>query len=446
MQPKRSLTWRLISYLVRGGVALVVILFSFGVFAVLMQQRVDPERTEAAQRGIPVRTIVATEKPVPRVWEGYGTARAMNAATVSAQISGRVIDRPTEIEAGMPIDKDEIIVRLETTDALSRVNAAEASIASYQAQLVSLDVQETRLLEQIDAAEAELAIEQRNLERVKNATQGGAGNQSDLDAASAAVRRAERTLAILQQQLEVLPARRDELTALQASARSSLTQAQEDFARTTITAPMTGVLQDVFVRPGELLSIGQQVARVVDLRRLEVPLRMPISAGSTVRAGDRAVLRSDGPVQHEWEGRVGRIAPEADPASRTMTVYVEVTQNPEAIGIGEALLLPGQFVVGSISTSDERTMVLVPRRAVSGDRVLTVSQGEEAGHHRVEPVDVSVSHYIRGSMPDIEPNEREWAVIAEGLAPGSRVIISNLDELVGGMLVDPAGDFAGGAP
>ncbi len=445
MATKRSFLWRLIPILVRGGVAVVVIVIGLGIFFALEAQRVDPERTDAIARGIPVRTIIATEKPVPRLWEGYGTARAMNASTVSAQISGRVIERPAEVEAGLPIDKGATIVRLETTDALSRVNSAEASIASYQAQLASLDVQESRVKEQIVSARDELEIERRNYERVKQATEGGAGNQADLDNASSAVRRAERTLLALEQQLDVIPARRDELLALQASARSSLTQAQEDFARTTISSPLTGVLQDVYVRPGELLSVGQQVARIVDLRRLEVPLRVPISAGSTVRIGDRATLRSDGPVQHEWEGKVGRIAPEADPMSRTMIVYVEVNQDPDAIGIGDARLLPGQFVVGSVSTSDERPMVLVPRRAVSGDRVFVVSDDLEQGHHRVVPIDVEVSHYIRGAMPDIEPAEREWAVIESGLPPGKQVIISNLDELIGGMMVDPtAGDQQAG--
>lgn len=439
MQPKRSFLWRLIPVLVRGGLAIVLVAVGLGIFFALKAQRIEPERTDAIARGIAVRTIVATEKPVPRAWEGYGTARAMNASTVSAQISGRVIERPAEIEAGLPIAKDDIIVRLETIDALSRVNAAEASIASFQAQLASLDVQESRVQEQIDSAKAELEIERRNYERVNAATEGGAGNQADLDNASSAVRRAERTLTTLRQQLDVLPSRRDELLALQANARSSLSQAQEDFSRTTIQAPMSGVLQDVYVRPGELLSIGQHVARVVDLHRLEVPLRVPISAGSTVRIGDKAVLRSDGPVQQEWAGKVGRIAPEADPNSRTMIVFVEVNQDPEILGIGEALLLPGQFVVGSIATSDERPMVLVPRRSVSGDRVLCVSEDLQDGHHRVVPVDVEISHYIRGSMPDIEPAEREWAVIESGLEPGRLVIISNLDELVGGMMVDPAG-------
>lgn len=441
MPTKRSTASRTLSFVVRGGLALLIVGAATGLFMALKAQRVDPERTESVTRGIPVRTIIATERSLPRIWEGYGTAEAMHAATVSAQISGRIVERPASVEAGLPIARDETIVRLETTDTLSRVNAAEASIASFQAQLASLDVQESRLAEQIESARSELEIERRNQERVRQASEGGAGSQADLDAATGSMRRAERSLTTLLQQSDIIPARRDELTALQSSARATLTQAQEDLARTTIASPLKGVLQAVYVRPGELLSVGQRVARVVDLRRLEVPLRMPVSAASTIRIGDAAELRSDGPRTQRWEGVVGRIAPEADAASRTMTVYVEVTQDPETLGVGDSLLMPGQFVVGSVATSDERPLVLVPRRAVSGDRVLSISGEGDA--QRVRPIDVRVSHYLRGPQPEIEPTETEWAVIESGLEPGSRVIISNLDDLVGGMLVDPSG---GGVP
>lgn len=439
MKPKSPIVLRTLAVLTRAGVSLVVVLICVGLFKVLADQKVEPARTEAARIGIPVKTVRAAARPVPRVWEGYGSARAMNAATVSAQIAGRVVERPADIEPGLPVVRDALLLRLETVDAIARVNTSEATIASFQAQLESLDVQDASLAEQIEAAEAELAIERRNLERVQDAAASGAGNQADLDNASGALRRAERTLTALLQQRDVLPARRSELLALQASARAQLTQAQEDLARTSIASPITGVLQEVSARPGELVTIGQPVARIVDLSRIEVPLRLPVSAAATVRIGDRAELRSDGPVPHTWAGAVGRIAPEADSATRTLTVFVEVTQDPQQTALGEPLLMPGQFVAGRVSTSDERPMVLVPRRAVAADRVMLASAASADSDIAfvAEPVPVEVSHYLQGTLPEVEPTETEWAAIASGLPEGARVIVTNLDQLVGGMAVDP---------
>jgi len=439
MTAKDSQTLQIVSIVVRVGVVVLILGAGFGLFGALKAMKVEPERTETIAKGIPVRTITTSVVSVPRVWEGYGTVGAMNASTVSAQILAKVVSRPEEIEAGVSIEKGELIVRLDSADSISNVQVAESSVASFEAQLVGVDAQDKRLREQIAFAEEEREIEERDLARVRKAVSDGAGTESDIDEALAEVRRSERTLATLEQQLDVLPARRDEIRAMQASARAQLALAQENLDRTTIVSPMDGILQAVFVEEGELLGIGDDVARVVDLTRLEIPLRMPISAASTVRKGDAVELRTDGPTQSTWGGTVSRIAPEADAASRTMTVFVEVEQDPSVIGIGKAMLLPGQFVLGRVVTSDESLRVLVPRRAVSGDRVLVAKFQADGGASRLLPVDVKVSHYIRGSFARIDPDETEWAVIGIGLDVGEFVIISNLDVLVGGMMVEPTG-------
>ncbi|GAB5497117.1 MAG: efflux RND transporter periplasmic adaptor subunit [Phycisphaerales bacterium] len=436
MNAKSSRTLRIISLFVRAGVAALIILIAGGVFGLLMSMRVDPERNPSEAKGISVRAMTTKAVSVPRVWEGYGTVRAMNSSTVSSQLLARVIERPEEIEAGLELKESQLIVRLDSADAISRVQAAEASIASFQAQLDNTDAQEERLREQIEHAEEERDIDARNLERVREAAQGGAGTDADIDAAISGLRRSERVLAALEQQLEVLPARRDEIRALKSNAGASLALAQEDLERATIVSPMDGILQDVYVEEGELLNLGNQVARIVDLTKLEIPLRMPISAAATIREGDFVELRSDGPVNSRWDGEVSRIAPEADPASRTMTVFVEVIQDPSQTGLSDAILLPGQFVIGRVETSERSPRVIVPRRAVSADRVMLVGEGEQNGN-RVVPADIRVSHYINDRFESIDPDETEWAVVESGLEQGELVIVSNLDVLVGGMLVIP---------
>jgi len=48
---------------------------------------------------------------------------------------------------------------------------------------------------------------------------------------------------------------------------------------------------------------------------------------------------------------------------------------------------------------------------------------------------VSVAYYTEGAFERVHPNEREWAVIEDGLALGERIIISNLDEVHDGELI-----------
>ena len=53
------------------------------------------------------------------------------------------------------------------------------------------------------------------------------------------------------------------------------------------------------------------------------------------------------------------------------------------------------------------------------------------------PVDVRVEYHLEMPAPEIEPDERQWAVVESGLRPGDRVVVSNLDQLVGGMRIEP---------
>ncbi|HED53799.1 MAG TPA: efflux RND transporter periplasmic adaptor subunit, partial [Phycisphaerales bacterium] len=389
----------------------------------------------ADHSGLKVRTIVATSRAVPRIWDGYGTARVMDSATVSAQISARVVDRPETIEEGVAVAEGDVLVRLDATIYLSRVQAAEASVASVLAQIGSLDAEMNRLREQLVLAQEEQEIARRNLERVREAAGGGAGTESDIDTASSQLRRAQRTVAALQQQLDIIPPRREQLLAQKTNLEAELAVAQENLNRAAIVAPMDGVIQSVSVDVGDLVNVGSVVARIVNTDRLEIPLRLPISASASVRVGDEVELIADGPVASRWSGEISRIAPEADVNSRTMAVYVEVHQDSEHRR--EPRLLPGQFVRGRVASRVYEDRILVPRRAVSGDRVMVVA--DDGANHVAKPIDVRVEYHLEMSVPEIEPAERQWAVIESGLKPGDRVVISNLDQLVGGMRINPTG-------
>src|SRR5690606_9085501 len=126
--------------------------------------------------------------------------------------------------------------------------------------------------------------------------------------------------------------------------------------------------------------------------------------------------------------RIERMSPEADAASRTVTVYAVVEQDP--FGDMSTLLLPGQFVRGALSSSEAEDAVLVPRVAVRDDRVMVVDAEGRASERRVR-----VEFFLRGERPGVAPDERDWAVVSEGLAEGERVVISNLDDLRPGAAV-----------
>jgi multidrug resistance efflux pump len=371
---------RIVSRIFRASLAAIVLLVALAITAVLIQTRPVPARRDTTERIITVGAMTVRPVRLSRVWEGYGTARAMDAADVSAQVTARIIERPPGIEAGAGVKKGDVILRLDPTDYRQRVLALEETIAGWEAQVEGLAVDERRLSDQLELAQEQAQIEQKELDRMIAATTGRAGSATEVERRRASLARARRELSTIQQQLESIPPRRSQLQAGIATEQANLTLARENLARTTIASPLDGILQSVAADEGELVMAGAAVARVVDLRRIEVPVRLPLAARESVAVGDRAELRTDasradrsaGPAL--WTGRIVRIAPEADAATRTVTVFVEVEQ--ETVDSGTAvprsargLLLPGQFVAARVITAAEADQLVVPRRIVTDGAV-----------------------------------------------------------------------------
>jgi RND family efflux transporter MFP subunit len=232
----------------------------------------------------------------------------------------------------------------------------------------------------------------------------------------------------LRQRVNLVPSRRASLQAKIAREEANEALAQLDVTRTTVVAPFDGVLQSVDTEIGERVAAGEVVARLVDLSRLEAPLQTPISAGGSVRIGDEVAVSSDNQSRVQWTGRIARISPDADPENRTVAVYVEISQDPEA---AQTLLRPGQFIVGRIAAGGVEPRIIVPRRAVDGDRVFVVDDEGNA-----QPRPVTIEHFLDETRPEIASNESQWAVVSEGLQAGDHVIISNIEDLESGLPVD----------
>lgn len=430
---------KVFSVFLRGAVGVLVLAAGVGVAAALVATKPDLPPKDNPTSALTVGTIPATREDVPRTWSGYGSARAMNTVDLAAQVTGRVTERPSAIEPGEPIESGDLIVQIDRSDYLARSRAADQQVAQALADLDGLDIDEQAWTEQVRLTEEQAAIESRELRQAMDALERGASTPSEIDRRTKSVRALEAQVSTMRQQLGRVPSRRAALQANLERLRADADLARENLARATVTSPITGVLQRVDVERGELLAVGSPIARVVDLSRLEVPLKIPATALGYVRVGDGARLTPDGPGTNSWRGEVVRIAPEADAATRTLTVFVEVSQDPAAFErtdhSGATMLLPGQFVVGVITGAPERGRLVVPRRAVQDGKVFVATPNGQGGWTARE-APVSVLFHTTGEFPSIDRYENEWSVLeASPIADGEPIIVTNLDVMLDGTFV-----------
>jgi hypothetical protein len=147
-----------------------------------------------------------------------------------------------------------------------------------------------------------------------------------------------------------------------------------------------------------------------------------------VRTGDDVAVRATRRRDEAILAAVSRIAPEDDETTRTMTVYVEIEQDPRP---GEGRLAPGQFVRGLVSSSEGEIRYVVPRRAVKNDRVLLVENDTMVSGL------VEADFEVEATFPALGLPDEQWVVLADPLPDGALVVVNAARALPEGVRVTP---------
>ena len=179
--------------------------------------------------------------------------------------------------------------------------------------------------------------------------------------------------------------------------------------RTTLVAPIDGVVGELTVREGMTVMAGAPLFRINGLATVWVNAEVPENLAAHVRPGNTVEARAAALPGRTFKGKVSAILPEVNPATRTIKARVELA-NPGA------QLVPGMFATVDFAQAARREAVLVPTEAViqTGKRVVVVlaQQGED-GKQSLVPVDVEIGAESGGKTE-----------IRKGVEAGQKVVVS----------------------
>jgi multidrug resistance efflux pump len=275
-----------------------------------------------------------------------GTVDA-NEVLVSAKIPGRI--QTLNVEEGQQVKAGDLIAVVESEDLSAAQKAAEANVLSNQSKLA--ETEETlrqnqgevssatvNAEAQVKASQAALAQARANLEHQKADTtrtvalakqgiasaQASDEAQTSLNAAEAAVETAHANVAAAQAALQ--QAKAHELLA-RVSARTVAStrgvvqnakaledQASAELGYARVFAPVTGPVNVLAARQGEVLPAGGTIATIMDLTQTWVYAPLPETQADAVQLGDS--LRVVMPSGDSVEGKVIAKAAEADFATQ----------------------------------------------------------------------------------------------------------------------------------
>ncbi|MBI3070647.1 MAG: efflux RND transporter periplasmic adaptor subunit [Deltaproteobacteria bacterium] len=287
---------------------------------------------------------------------------------------------------GESVERGALIAEIENADVRSQLREAEASTVVQKAALAR--------------AEVDLTQWERELER-----KGPLFKKELLPV----------------QEKETLEARRDQAKAqielataqvAQAQARSAVLRIQLDATRAH--APWSGKVARRLLYAGAVVAPGAPILTLVDTDTLVARFRVPEREAGDVKEGLAVDVVIDALGGERLLGRVVRLAPTIDAASRTRLVEAEVTG-------GMRPITPGMFVRAEVKLEEREGVTMVPRAAIAqaisekGETVLMrVAVGWKGMRPRVTAREMKVT-LGKSMADDVE--------VGEGIEAGEAVIV-----------------------
>jgi RND family efflux transporter MFP subunit len=231
--------------------------------------------------------------------------------------------------------------------------------------------------------------------------------QIDFDRAS----RLSTTESVSKAELDAARVRLDATSARLEGARVRVAEAQTAVDDTRLRAPMNGVVVKRNVEVGSLAAPGTIAFSIADTASVKVVFGVPDTELETLRLGTRQVVTTEAMRGREFEGRITRIAPVADPKSRVFEVEVTIA-NPD----GD--LKPGMIAALKLNDSGAAPpLAVLPLNAV-------VRSPGHAGRFAVYVVDQKATP-PQARLREVELGEflGNQIPIRAGLADGDRVIV-----------------------
>jgi HlyD family secretion protein len=305
---------------VAGAVVLVVV-------AVTAARLLSPKH--AAPAPMPTQTITVgtvAQAPMGRTLVVNGSLAAWDELPIGAEAGGLAITQ-VAVEEGDQVTKGQLLAKLDDSVLSAELAQAHAAVAQAEAGLRK--------------AQAMAVSASSDVRRAKELSKNGyiSGQVAE---------QRETTLAASDADVNVARQNLETAKAVEAERAAQL-------AQTEIRAPTDGTVSKRSATLGNVVSVGEQLFRLIRDSRVELRAEVPEMDLTRMVAGQPATIVVNDSDPRQFEGKIRLVGATVDPQTRIGMVYVALPNDPA--------LKPGMFVHGEIRTGTN-DVLQVPQEAV----------------------------------------------------------------------------------
>ena len=309
------------------GIAILVMVFIAAVIILVFPKNdVSPQyKTAQVQQGNLIVTVTAT-----------GELEPVNQVEVGTEVSGTIetvaVNYNDQVKAG------QVLARLDTDKLEAQVLKSQAALESAQANLL-----EAR------AGLVEARNELKRLKHVQELSGGKVPSRHDLDAAEAALNRAQAEEASAKAQI--------------AEARATLRVDQTNLSKAVIRSPINGIVLERKVEPGQTVAASLQTPVLFtlaeDLAQMELHVGVDEADVGQVKQGQDATFTVDAYPDRIFPARITevRYAPQTEEGVVTYETLLSADNS-------DLSLRPGMTATADIIVKKVENAILVPNVAL----------------------------------------------------------------------------------
>jgi multidrug efflux pump subunit AcrA (membrane-fusion protein) len=355
------------------------------VWSAVQARIAAPQRPPVArERVFSVNVVIPQPGTITPVLTTFGEVRSSRTLDLRAPAGGRVVELGPGVEDGATVAEGQLLFRLDPTDATAARDIAAADLARAEADLRDAGRLLDLARDELAAAEAQAALRSQALERQRSLTERGVGSEAAVETAALALSSAVQAVLSRRQALAQAESRRDQAETALARQRIALAEAERRLADTAVHAEFAGILSDVTLVRGGIVTANERVARIIDPEALEVSFRLSTTqyarlldpAGALIPAEVEIALDVLG-LEIATRGTLARVSGTVGEGQTGRLVYARIDA-PRGFR-------PGDFVAVRVAEPALDGVALLPATAVDSlDQVLVVGADQRLEVARVE--------------------------------------------------------------
>jgi biotin carboxyl carrier protein len=371
--------------------------------------------------------------------------------TLSAQVAGQLVYKAEAARAGRFAEAQTVLFRIDDRDYSLEVRRLQNQLEQAGVSVQELDEEIAGQQRLFDLTKDQLALSQKGCDREADLHRRAVASEADLERAQRDVINTENALTTIRNQLGVMKTRRSRIVQAQELAAVLKEKAELDLARTTIAAPLDGVIVKDLVEKGDHVHAGAPLVTIEDTSAVEVKCNLRMDEFYWV--WDQKASRTADQETHEvnrdyhipstpatvvyhlrgrdyiWDGQLWRIdGVGVDERTRTAPCRV-IVRKPQEVWVveggerrpasgGPPALARGMYVDVVVHVTPTAPLFRVPERAVRpGERIWAArpvaagelsgaAEGAGSGTHSVEVVNVDVVEIVGGdAVVSVSPDK-----------------------------------------